>query len=200
MSNQSVWDNHYTRSRARQQFPDENVVRLLRRKFNGGKKSICLDLGTGSGRHLPLLSEHFEKVCACDFSRESLMIAAHEKIMIVQAALPELPFAAETFDFILCWGVLHYLDTTAIRPAMARIREALKPGAGVFLTLRSDQDTHLALQLKRGDLAGGQAKLYSKEEALSLFSAFTSVDYGFIARQPLGEAGLVAHHMLFVCR
>lgn len=200
MSNQSVWDNHYTRDRSRQQFPDENVVRLLRRNFTGERLPICLDLGTGSGRHLPLLVEHFEKVCACDFSRESLLIAASDRVTTAQAALPNLPFAAETFDFILCWGVLHYLEPASLAPAIARIREVLKPGAGVFLTLRSDQDTHLAMQLKRGDLAGGHAKLYSKEEALSLFSAFTSVDYGFIARQPLGEAGLVAHHMLFARR
>lgn len=200
MSNQSVWDNHYTRDRSRQQFPDENVVRLLRKTFSGERRSICLDLGTGSGRHLPLLVEHFEKVVACDFSRESLLITASNRVTTAQAALPDLPFAAEMFDFILCWGVLHYLDDAALAPAIARIREVLKPGAGVFLTLRSDQDTHLAMQLKRGDLAGGHAKLYSKEEALSLFPAYTSVDYGFIARQPLGEAGLVAHHMLFARR
>ncbi|MFZ5631077.1 MAG: methyltransferase domain-containing protein [Spirochaetota bacterium] len=200
MSNQSVWDNHYTRDRSRQQFPDENVVRLLRKTFSGKRLPTCLDLGTGSGRHLPMLVEHFEKVCACDFSRESLLIAAGDRVTTAQAALPELPFAAESFDFILCWGVLHYLENAAIVPAIARIREVLKPGAGVFLTLRSDQDTHLAMQLKRGDLAGGHAKLYSKDEALELFSGFGSVDYGFIARQPLGEAGLVAHHMLFARR
>ncbi|HMV35291.1 MAG TPA: class I SAM-dependent methyltransferase [Turneriella sp.] len=200
MSNQSVWDNHYTRDRSRQQFPDENVVRLLRKNFAGERRTLALDLGTGSGRHLPLLVEHFENVLACDFSRESLRIAAGDKIQCAQAALPALPFASGTFDFILCWGVLHYLEESALAPAIAAIHEILKPGAGLFLTLRSDQDSHLALQLQRGDLAGGHARLYSKEEALSLFGRFAKVDYGFIARQPLGEEGLVAHHMLFARR
>lgn len=200
MSNQSVWDNHYTRDRSRQQFPDENVVRILRKNFAGERRPISLDLGTGSGRHLPLLEEHFEKVVACDFSRESLRMAASDHIHCTQAALPDLPFATETFDFVLCWGVLHYLAESALAPAVAAIYEILKPGAGIFLTLRSDRDTHLALQLQRGDLAGGHAKLYSKEEALSLFGGFAKVDYGFIARQPLGDEGLVAHHMLFARR
>lgn len=200
MNNKTVWDRHYTRNRALQQYPDENVVRLLRRNFSGARRALCLDLGSGSGRHLPLLAEHFEKVCACDFSRESLRIAARHCPWKVQAALPDLPFAQGTFDLVLCWGVLHYLGDATLLPAIENIRSILKPGAGVFLTLRSDQDTHLAMQLQRGDLAGGHATLYSKEQALSLFSAFASVDYGFIARQPLGEAGLIAHHMLFAQR
>jgi SAM-dependent methyltransferase len=200
VSSQSVWDNHYTRERSRQQFPDENVVRILRKNFAGKRLAMSLDLGTGSGRHLPLLAEHFETVVACDFSRESLRLAASDKVRCVQAALPSLPFVAEAFDFVLCWGVLHYLKASALAPAIAAIQEILKPGAGVFLTLRSDQDTHLALQLRKGDLAGGHARLYSREEALSLFGRFAHIDYGFIARQPLGEEGLVAHHMLFARR
>lgn len=200
MSNQSIWNKHYTRERSRQRFPDENVVRLLRKNFANKRLSLALDLGFGSGRHLPLLQEHFAHVVACDFSHESLRLAQHAKVARVQARLPELPFAAARFDFILCWGVLHYLATREIEPAISAIRDILKPGAGIFLTLRSNQDTHLAQQLAQGDLAGGHAKLYSKEEALSLFTSFAQVEYGFIARQPLGEGGLVAHHMLFARR
>lgn len=197
MSNQSVWNQHYQRERAQQFFPDENVVRLLRKKFTT-RYGNALDLGTGSGRHLPLLVEHFATVVACDFSRESLYITPKEQCLKVQAALPHLPFSAETFDFILCWGVLHYLDEGMLRPAIAGIYEILKPKGSIFLTLRSAHDTHLAMQLARGDLAGGQAQLFTRDEALALFSSFRAVDYGFIARQPLGEEGVVAHHMLYV--
>lgn len=199
MSTQSVWDNHYTRERARQLFPDENVVRLLRKKFTT-QHDQALDLGTGSGRHLPLLSGHFASVIACDFARESLLLARAEKIQLVQAELPHLPFKAESFDFVLCWGVLHYLAANMLKPAIAGIHAILKPGGSAFLTLRSDHDTHLAMQLARGDLAGGRAQLFTKAEALALFSHFRSIDYGFIARQPLGEEGVVAHHMLFACK
>ncbi len=185
-------------------YPDENVVRLLRKPFAHSAtqpNTVALDLGCGSGRHLPLLAEHFEQVIACDFSRESLRMArAVGEVACAQVVLPELPFAANKFDFILCWGVLHYLEDNAVQSAIEAIYEILKPGAGVFLTLRSDRDTHLAAQLKRGDLAGGHAKLYGKDEALALFAQFTQVDYGFIAREPLGETGLIAHHMLFARR
>jgi len=200
MSNQKVWDTHYERPRARQAYPDENIVRVLKKEYAGQTGGICLDLGAGSGRHLPLLSEHFKRVVACDFSYTSLKPYAAENFSALQTALPDLPFAAGTFDFILCWGVLHYLPSAMLKPAVAEIARCLKPGGKIFLTLRSDADTHLKAQLKAGDLRDGHADLFSKEEALALFSGFAPVKYGFISRQPLGEEYLVAHHMLLAVR
>lgn len=205
MTNQNIWDHHYTRDRSRQLYPDENVVRVLKKnfplpEFAKTPGTRALDLGSGSGRHLPIVSEHFAEIIACDFSRESLKLSSGGAVKCVQTALPDLPFAAEVFDFILCWGVLHYLPPEQIAPALHSIREILKPGASVFLTLRADSDTHLQRQLQRGDLAGGHAQLLSKEKTLSLFAAFSSVQYGYIARQPVGEEGIVAHHMILANR
>lgn len=196
-TNQTVWETHYTRERARQLYPDENVVRLLKRNFAVPQTGTrALDLGSGSGRHLPLLAEHFSEVVACDFSHTSLKMSDCT-IKRSQAALPELPFADSSFDFVLCWGVLHYLDAALLGPAVTSLERILKKGGHVFLTLRADSDTHLAAQLHTGDLREGHARLFSKKEALELFARFKTTQYGFIARQPLGEEGLVAHHLLF---
>lgn len=201
MSNQRVWDTHYTRPRALQTYPDENVVRVLKKDFaheiQGG---TALDLGSGSGRHLPLMREHFARTIACDFSINSLKLYSAENFGALQAALPELPFATSSFDFILCWGVLHYLAGDALQPAIAEIHRVLKPGGKIFLTLRSDADTHLKAQLAGGDLKDGHAGLFSKDETLALFKNFARNSYGFIARQPLGEEHLVAHHMILAAR
>jgi SAM-dependent methyltransferase len=199
--NQKVWDTHYTRSRSQQQYPDENVVRTLKKLFTQQTRgATALDLGTGSGRHLQLISEHYEHVVAADYSRTALsQPRTGDDLRLrlrLQLALPNLPFAGSTFDFILCWGVLHYLPAIDIAPAVAAIRHILKPGSSVFLTLRSDQDTHLAMQTTEGDLQQGTANLFSREQAQSLFHEFKSFQYGFISRQPLGEEYLVAHHMI----
>jgi SAM-dependent methyltransferase len=197
MSNRQVWDNHYGRDRARQQYPDENVVRVLKKYYAGpAEKRRALDLGTGSGRHLPVVAEHFSSLFAADFSEASLQLLPKGASAKAQLALPEIPFAAATFDFVLCWGVLHYLVTETVPDAISEILRVLKPGGRVFLTLRSDADTHLQRQLQTGDLASGHAQLYSKPAALQLFAGFTETQYGYIARQPLGEEGLVAHHMV----
>lgn len=194
--NQPVWDQHYRRPRALQAYPDENVVRVLKKNYPTKiTNSLALDLGAGSGRHLPLLAEHFDRIIACDFSRESLK--AYKGI---QAALPNLPFAEDSFDFILCWGVLHYLPLEQIPVAVAEIRRILKPGGRLFLTLRSDSDTHLKAQLNAGDLKDGHAELFSKPVALAFFRDFTTTAYGYISRQPLGEEHLVAHHMILATR
>jgi SAM-dependent methyltransferase len=87
--------------------------------------------------------------------------------------LPEVPFADASFDFVLCWGVLHYLVAETVPDALSEILRVLKPGGRVFLTLRSDADTHLRRQLQTGDLASGHAQLYSKPDALQLFTGFT---------------------------
>jgi len=201
VANQNVWDNHYVRSRAQQLYPDENVVRLLKKEFAAvAAKSCALDLGAGSGRHLPLLQEHFEHVYACDFSRTSLSLYSEEKLHKAQAKLPELPYADNSFDFILCWGVLHYLAQEEIAVAIAEIRRVLKPNGSIFLTLRSDKDTHLKSQLSAGDLREGHARLFSKEEALTLFEGVSQIKYGFILRQILDEELVVAHHVLWVKR
>ena len=197
MSNQSVWDNHYGRARARQQYPDENVVRVLKKFYESRSESAAaLDLGTGSGRHLPLLAEHFGRVYAADFSHASLSLLADKDTTSTQLALPEIPFAGATYDFVLCWGVLHYLKPAAIPHAVAEIHRILNAGGRVFLTLRADSDTHLKKQLATGDLAAGHAALFSKADALAFFQQFSAVTYGYIARQPLGDEGLVAHHMI----
>jgi SAM-dependent methyltransferase len=195
--NRDVWENHYTRPKARQAYPDENVVRVLKKEFTHEiARGTALDLGSGSGRHLDLLREHFSRTLACDFSCNSLRLYASENFGALQAALPELPFMSQAFDFILCWGVLHYLPEGALKPAIAEIYRILKPGGKIFLTLRSDSDTHLKAQLAHGDLKDGHAGLFSKTETLSLFQEFSRTSYGFIARQPLGEEHIVAHHMI----
>lgn len=201
MSNQQVWDAHYTRDRAQQHYPDENVVRVMKKTYPkpiAGR--VALDLGSGSGRHLALLSEHFGEVHAADFSEASLRLLPAGLASVTQLTLPQVPFDDAKFDFILCWGVLHYLEPADVTKAVAQIWRVLKPGAQIFLTLRSDADTHLKLQLQTGDLATGHANLYTRTQAIALFAQFSNIKYGSISRQPLGEEYLVAHHMILAQR
>lgn len=194
-ANRAVWDNHYGRQQALQQFPDENVVRFVRKNCPQKVFGTALDLGCGTGRHLPLLAQGFTSAIGCDFSAQALALVPSD-YPVVQAALPELPFADGCFALVLAWGVLHYLNPSQVPEALAEIRRVLTPHGSVFLTLRSDQDTHLKKQIEKGDLQGGSAQLYSRKEAYALLSPFfASLKYGFILRQPLGEEEIVAHHM-----
>ena len=194
-SNQQVWESHYKEARSAQSFPDENVVRYLTRFFRDtpwDQSFQTLDCGTGSGRNYSFLKTFPGKHFGCDFALNSV----EGKENHCQASIIDLPFQQNAFDIVLCWGVLHYLEPEMTKKAIDNLFRVLKPGGRLFCTVRSDEDTHLTKTLKEGDLAGGYARLFTKDNALSLFSDFAQRDYGFILRQPLGQEGRIAHHMI----
>ena len=189
--NQSVWNKHYRRDQSKLSIPDENVVRYIR-KSNIPEGAVILDLGTGSGRHLDFLNENHKNIYGFDFAREAIVGRPN----VIQGDASMLPFQDSCFDFILIWGVLHYLDHNSSAIALEEVRRILKPGAKLFTTLRSDLDTYLEMTLNQGDLDKGCARLFSKEEVSQFFSRFSKITTGFISRTPLGEEALIAHHMI----
>ncbi len=199
-NNLPAWEKHYRRDRSKQSVPDENVVRYLNRYFDSfAEKSEeatsppqILDLGAGSGRHLNYLRTFPGKAFGMDYSLNAL----HGQEGVVCADAKSLPFASASFDLILCWGVFHYLPDESIAGAISEVRRILRPYGRFFGTLRSTEDTHLEEVLDQGDLAGGAARLFTQEEAAALFRGFSEIRFGFIARRPLGEEGLIAHHMI----
>ena len=96
--------------------------------------------------------------------------------------------------------MLHYLDDDHRKKAIEDIFRVLTPGGKCLLTLRSDTDTHLKQTMNIGDLTNGKAKLFSLAEAISQFKQFSKIKTGFISRKPLGEANLIAHHMLEIIK
>ncbi|MDH5718279.1 MAG: class I SAM-dependent methyltransferase [Spirochaetia bacterium] len=192
--NRNVWNSHYTKPEAKLKIPDENVVRYfikyLQNKKNENLK--VLDLGCGSGRHLFYLKEIGISAVGLDFSYEALLSLPFKKIL---SSVDCIPFADNSFDVVLSWGVLHYLSEENAKKSVIEINRILKKEGSFLLTIRSDKDTHLNNVLKKGALKDGSALLYSKEKAEELLSNFSDIRYGFISRIPLGENKLIAHHI-----
>jgi len=99
-----------------------------------GPETVALDLGCGSGRWSRYLAPKVGFIEAIDPSEAVLAAQAltHDldNVRITQASLNSLPFEDDSFDFILCLGVLHHLPDTG--PALAAATRKLKPG-GLFL-------------------------------------------------------------------
>ena len=79
-----------------------------------------LDLGTGTGRMLELLSDLSAKSVGVDASREMLAIARSNlesaglsRIQIRQGDMLNLPTTDGAFDLVTIHQVLHYLDDPA---------------------------------------------------------------------------------------
>ena len=192
--NRPVWETHYARERSRQEVPDENVVRYLHRFLRENQKRPlrALDLGSGSGRNLNYIRSLPIEAYGCDFSFNALR--GQQNVCCSIAS--ELPFKDSSFDLVIVWGVLHYLPEDLVNNTLREILRVLKPGGKLLATLRSSDDTHLAGTLERGDLTGGQARLFTQAEAKRLLGDFSDLRFGYISRVPLGESGVVAHHVI----
>jgi ubiquinone/menaquinone biosynthesis C-methylase UbiE len=128
-------------------YPDEEVVRIIKKFFVPNNIKNVLDAGCGAGRHsLAMLRENIN-VTAIDTSESAvniskeLILGTYKNINISVASITELPFENDSFEGIICWGVLHYLTNDEFDKAMNELYRVLKPGGFIGLTLRSIEDS-----------------------------------------------------------
>jgi SAM-dependent methyltransferase len=100
-----------------------------------GERSICLDLGSGSGAYLPTLARRFTRVVAADRNTADAarMVAARSlgNVTLIERDVFAIPFASGEFDAIVAADVLEHFPDTG--PIADRLLDWLKPG-GVLLT------------------------------------------------------------------
>jgi 2-polyprenyl-3-methyl-5-hydroxy-6-metoxy-1,4-benzoquinol methylase len=126
-------DSWYTRFEPRlvEQFLDD--CRLPADFFRGIR---ALDAGCGSGRWTYALAELGADVTAFDLTSGGIE-AAHdhlgerENVTICQANIVRPPFEEQSFDFVMCWGVLHHTPDT--RAAFEQLVPLVKPGGTLYV-------------------------------------------------------------------
>lgn len=83
----------------------EPIIKDLLRTDLGNRNPICiLDLGSGSGRYLPLAKNM--NVVGIDLSRNILMQAKKYGTDLIQGEMHHLPFRQSIFDFVYCMSLL----------------------------------------------------------------------------------------------
>lgn len=99
--------------------------------------ATALDAGCGTGRWTRYVAPHVGFVEAVDPSAAALSALAYTQdlpnVRVTQAGIDNLPFAEQSFDFILCLGVLHHIPDTA--GALRTLVRHLKPGGTLLLYL-----------------------------------------------------------------
>ncbi len=200
------WDRHYARERSNLRYPDENLLRLVHKKASGlASKGVALDLGCGSGRHLPILAEAgFDTVAGSDISMDALILARRaSESPLVLSDNTRLPLKGDSVDLAVSWGSLHYSDKAGMKLMLAEIHRVLRPGGVLLASLRSSDDTCL----KRGrhlgdnvwitdlhDLEGSKVSFYSEAEIPDCFSLFGTCSFGFTKRSIVGDRDSVIAH------
>lgn len=99
-----------------------------------GRHADVLDVGGGPGRMAVPLSER-HRVTLCDLSRDMLAVArardGGERLRLATADARSLPFATNSFDYVLCIDVLPHVPDP--RPALAEARRVLRPGGTLIV-------------------------------------------------------------------
>ena len=113
--------------------PEEEVEAAILQLVGDGPLQAVLDLGTGTGRMLQLLSPHANRVVGVDMSPAMLSIARAEveranlrNVQLRQGDVYALPVERDSYDLVLVHQVLHYLDDP--QRALREAARALRPG------------------------------------------------------------------------
>lgn len=96
-----------------------------------------LDVGCGAGRFTEIALHAGAHVVAMDYSNAVEACRAnfgdHERLVVVQADVYQLPFRPAQFDFVYCFGVLQH--TPDVRAAFLALGEPLRPGGQLAIDL-----------------------------------------------------------------
>ena len=167
--------------------PEEAVEAAVVAALGGRRVDTLIDLGTGTGRMLEVLSDSYKRGIGIDSSREMLAVArsrlATSGISHAQVRLGDIgdvDLAAGPADVIVIHQVLHYFDDPG--RMLAQARRLLKPGGEMIIVdfaphdlefLRSEH-AHRRLGLSQSQMSGWAATAGLKVETVREFPSQTN--------------------------
>ena len=125
--------------------PSEDIYYYLHLWSEKRNKKL-LDLGAGIGRHSLLFAKNGFDVTAFDFSKEGLdkienfADQLNLEIDLVNGNMNRLPFASQSFDFVVAYTSIYHTDYEGLIRTIYEIRRVLKANGEAFVTMLSKND------------------------------------------------------------
>jgi ubiquinone/menaquinone biosynthesis C-methylase UbiE len=147
-----AWDRRWRTQEGRADWlrPEEDVAKLVEKlRPQAGVKA--LDLGCGVGRHALAFARAGFETHAMDLSEAGLgelersAQADGLSVKTHLAPMTELPFADNSFDYVLSFNVIYHGDPSIVRTAIAEIARVLKPGGVYQGTMLSKRNGNFGL-------------------------------------------------------
>ena len=136
----------------------------------------ALDLGCGTGEMLKLIlqADHRKKLYGIDLSEKMLTVARSklpDQVKLLLGDSESLPFPDSSFDVVYCNDSFHHYP--APQNVLREVHRVLKPG-GTFLLGDCWQPFvgRVIMNVYMRHSKGGDVKIYSKEEVVSMLSQF----------------------------
>lgn len=213
--NVKTWDKTYAEGRSLLVWPDENVVASLNRHKGQFDKGI--DLACGAGRHAILMSEMGIESIGIDSSKASIEFAKQqsksmglENVEFINSLIQDVQFKKESFDIVIAWGLIHYLEKEDKKQFIEKVKSILKPNGMFLLTLRSTEDSrknngieiesdrYLVDYFDKGTNRVKQTKMYfwDEEGVKNMLKGFSKIDLGHRIIEPIGSIGNRTAHWL----
>ncbi len=131
--------DHYVKKRPPSIYPVLAVrlsymTAMLTNFTPGGR---VMDIGCGTGEMLQVLQKHQFQAFGLDYSLKMLQAVSKsisdQRVPLINGEIEALPFKDETFDGLICAGVIEYLNED--QQALSEIARILKRGGFAIITL-----------------------------------------------------------------
>lgn len=128
------------------------------------KDSVILDVGSGEGRHLKLLSNQCKKLFGIDYSRTMVnyskrILGVYGNICILNEDIKDSNFPEESFDFVICmFNTFGNMNKNTQKAFLEKISRFIKTDGKIFLSVYSEnaKDTQIQFYSKIGLVIKGQ--------------------------------------------
>ena len=222
------WDNAWASEGVNSWYPDEQVVRFMAANFvrrvgvagaelsykNLGSELRGLDLGCGNGRHMITMSEMGINAYGVDLSKIAVDTANDWLAFrnfpqnAMTSSLTKLPFSDNYFDLGICHGVLDHMLAETRLASLVEIRRVMKPGAKLFLSLISVNDSacgsgnqldHMTWEVEEGFEKGIPQAFFDMEELGKCLEDFVILSIVEVSNNTIFGRSLIGTDKHYTC-
>lgn len=158
-----------TAERVSRDVTDNFVYQRSKLAYVEAAKRVCgdiLEIGTGTGYGIDIIAPRCRRFVTMDKTRSEELAAMPENVEFVQATVPPLPFADESFDYVVSFQVIEHIKCD--REFVREVHRVLKKG-GKFIVSTPNRP----MSLTRNPW---HVREYNAEQFGALLSTFTEVE------------------------